>query len=236
MRPALVLRISTVALFGGCLGKMSSESSVTLTDSQGGSATAAAAAPMTPSYNHPDTTQDPFTVLARVIEEGPPELSSRLHSCSKIKISALKNLLVGLGVDLNATSPDSAAGLISDGQSTLGAPAFAARVAESLMLTTATAVKLFDIFVQASPEIIARMPSAKTCMNAGQPTSMFDSQGKCNPDAISCLKGSPSNGDDKALCDEVLSKGSNDLVAGTQVTAAQAMAVAVVLSAAHTCE
>src|SRR5581483_4417820 len=66
--------------------------------------------------------RDPFDILQQRQEEGPPEIRTRLHSCSKLNVATLQNLLVGLGVDLNAESdPPSAGQLLADGKGALGA-------------------------------------------------------------------------------------------------------------------
>src|SRR5690348_7570474 len=41
--------------------------------------------------------KDPFEVLAQRMEEGPPEVRTRLHSCQKVQNTSLTNLLTSLG-------------------------------------------------------------------------------------------------------------------------------------------
>src|SRR5437879_5252857 len=54
------------------------------------------------TFNHDSNQVDPFAVLARIQAEGPPEISTRLHSCQKMKYATLGNLLRQLGVNLGA--------------------------------------------------------------------------------------------------------------------------------------
>src|SRR5690242_16358183 len=56
------------------------------------------------TFDHPSDQVDPFEVLARIQQEGPPEISSRLHSCQKLKYATLGNVLTQLGVDLTKQS------------------------------------------------------------------------------------------------------------------------------------
>jgi hypothetical protein len=107
----------------------------------------------------------------------------------------------------------------------MGGPNYGARVAETIELTAAGATKLFDIFVQAAPEIIAAMPMTKRCMGV----DMFDAQNHCTPAGITCLTGAPATQPQVDLCNQAL-------VEASTAQLGQTIAVASVLSAAHTCE
>jgi hypothetical protein len=182
------------------------------------------------TFDHEMDDPDPFAALERIQEQGPPEISTRMHSCQKMKYDVLGTVLASLGVNLGSTgTPPTAGQLYRGGAQAMGGPNYGARVAETIELTAAGATKLFDIFVQAAPEIIAAMPNADRCKVAGQPTSMFDAQGHCTLAGITCLQGSPATADQVALCNQALTEGSTP-------TIGQAIAVASILSAAHTCE
>jgi hypothetical protein len=182
------------------------------------------------TFDHPNDGIDPFDLLERIQQQGTPEVTSRLHSCQKMKYATLGTVLTQLGIDLtNTATATSAAALYKNGGGALGQANYAGRIPETIALTTAGATKLFDIFVQAAPQIIAAMPTAKSCMRAGAPTQMFDAAGKCNKDGITCLKGAPATDDEKALCDQVIGEASS-----TQI--GQTIAVATILSSAQTCE
>jgi hypothetical protein len=182
------------------------------------------------TFDHESDQIDPFEVLGRIQEQGPPEISTRLHSCEKVKYRTLGNLLTQLGVNLNATAtPPSAGQLYKTGAQALGVANYGARVAEAIENTTAGATKLFDIFTRAATEVIAAMPNQAACKSAGAATQMFDAQGNCTLDGISCLQGAPASQAQVDLCNQALTQASTADIGKT-------IAVATILSAAHTCE
>jgi hypothetical protein len=128
-----------------------------------------------------------------------------------------------------STTALSAADLYRTGQQSLGAPRFDARVREAAAVSTASAVKMFDILAQAAPEIIAAMPSLAACTVAGEPTRMFDDKGNCTTRGFACLAGVMPTASELELCSLTAQKASTP-------ERGQAMAVAVVLAAAHLCE
>jgi hypothetical protein len=181
------------------------------------------------TFDHPDNQVDPFQILQRIQDEGPPEVSSRLHSCEKMKYATLGNLLTSLGVNLKSTTAGSAGVLYTGGGPAMGVANYGARVPETIELTTAGATKLFDIFTQAAPEIITAMPNATHCAVGGKAAAMFDAGGKCTTAGIQCLTGAPATQVQVDLCNQALSEGSTPAIG-------QAVAVATILSAQHTCE
>ena len=185
------------------------------------------------TFDHDNTAPDPFEVLQRIQDTGPPEISTRMHSCAKIKYATLGTLLTSLGVNLASTAakgaPQTAGQLYMGGSQAMGIANFGARVREAIAGTTAGDTKLFDVLMQAAPEIIAGMPKAASCMTAGVATSMFDAQGNCTMAGVSCLQGAPATQAQVDLCNTVLTAGSTAPIG-------QAIAVATIMSAAHTCE
>ncbi len=179
------------------------------------------------TFNHDNDGTDPFAVLQRLQNEGPPEVSTRMHSCQKMKYGTVGNVLKQLGVNMAATGGTSAAQIYKNGSQAMGAPNYGARVPEAIELTTAGATKLFDVFVQAAPEIIAAMPMI--AKKGGQPVSMFDAGGKCTADGIAFLQGAPATQAQVDLCNNVLGSASSAQIG-------QTLAVATLLAAAHTCE
>ena len=101
------------------------------------------------TFDHPDSVPDPWDLLERMQEQGPPRYSSRVHSCPKLRYATIGHLLESLGVNLDDTAELSAGNLWRTSDQALGAPNYAARSRENLELTTASASKLFDIFAQA---------------------------------------------------------------------------------------
>lgn len=179
--------------------------------------------------------KDPFEILKEHAEEGPPEVRTRLHGCTKLRYDAIGQLLASRGVNLAATgTPKTAGQLYATGGDALGIAKFDAREAEANFHTTSGATKLFDIFIQASPEIIANIQNADACKINGVGKPMFDAtDGTCVRETLSCLMGRPATADDLILCNQLAS--SHD---GTQadIDRKRQLAVAVFLSAAHTCE
>ncbi len=177
-----------------------------------------------------DQAKDPFQVLKERQEEGPAEVRTRLHSCQKIQVTTLRSILVGFGVNIDATGdPPTAGQLLKEGTGALGAANYDARVGESIVWTAAGAAKMFDILVQAAPEIIANLPSSAQCQIDGVGPQVFDENNKCVEDAVTCLIGRPATADHVAICNSVVQQAS-DVETGKKI------AVATLLSAAHSCE
>lgn len=186
------------------------------------------------TFDHESDTRDPYAIAAQRAEEGSPETRARLHSCQKVQITALRNILTDFGVDLAATgNPPTAGQLLTDGGTALGQANYAARQGEDLVWTAAGAAKQFDIFVQAAPEIIDAMPNLEQCKVGGVGPNMFDDDGAgkitCNDDAVSCLIGRPATPDHLAICNNLIESASSP-------DKGKAIAVGTLLAAAHSCE
>jgi hypothetical protein len=190
-------------------------------------------------FNDPGSngSKDPFELLKERAEEGPPEIRTRIHSCSKIPYTTLGAMLTSLGVNLAATAtggqPPTAGQLYTSGADAMSVAHFDAREGEAAFHTTAGATKLFDIFVQASSEIIANIQNMPLCQLNGTGKPMFDAEdGSCVPESLSCIMGRPATAEDEILCNLLISqaKDANDLIIK------QRIAVASFLAAAHTCE
>lgn len=175
-------------------------------------------------------TKDPFDILKQREEEGPAAIRTRLHSCQKVQVTTLRNILVSFGVNMDATGdPPTAGQLFKAGAGALGGANYDARVGESIVWTAAGAAKLFDILVQAAPEIIANLPNAPQCQIAGVGPQVFDAENHCVDDAITCLIGRPATPEHIAICNSAVSHAS-DVETGKKI------AIASLLSAAHSCE
>jgi len=180
------------------------------------------------TFEHPGG-PDIWDYLERLAEEGPASFSSRMHSCPKMTYERIGNLLASRGVDINAQGDLSAGFLWRNGAPALGAPKLDVRSRESTEITTAAAAKLFDIFAQAAPEIIAAMPTLDACMVNGVGTEMFNAAGQCTADGIACLTGVPASASHLELCNEMITRASTP-------EKGQEIAVAALAAAAHTCE
>lgn len=170
---------------------------------------------------------DPFEALSQTEQTLPSDVASRVHACQKIKYGTLGTMLRQLGVKVQST--EGAGELYSGGAEPLGGPKYLARIREAIELTTSSAVSMFDIWVNAAPEIIDAMPTLPRCTKAGVPVSMFDARGRCTLDGITCLQGSPATEAQKDLCEQVVTEASSPKIGRT-------IAVAAILSANHTCE
>jgi hypothetical protein len=167
---------------------------------------------------------NPYEELERLQREGPPRYSSRVHGCAKMRYATLGNVLASRGVALGATAEVSAGKIYTGGRAALGAPNYAARARENIELGLATTSKVFDIFVQAAPEIMAAMPSRPECGGA----ALFDGN-RCNPDGVSCLLGVPATPAHLQICDQTVARAAD-------VDSGKRLAVAALAAAAHTCE
>ncbi|MDI1443906.1 hypothetical protein [Polyangium sp. 6x1] len=198
------------------------------------------------NFHHPmDPTQagqdDPFDILKKRAAEGPPEIRTRLHSCSKLTYAALGDLLTSRGVDLNKTAaagqPPTAGQLYKSAatKDSLGVANFDARMGESYFYTISAAAKVLDIFIQAAPEIIQNIENAEECKISGVGNPMFDAAtGKCVYNSLSCLMGRPASEDDMDLCNLMIEQANK--ADPKDLANKRALTVAAFLSAAHTCE
>jgi hypothetical protein len=177
--------------------------------------------------NVPPDDNDPFAM-----PQASPAVASRLHSCQKLSFQEIGNLLTSRGVNLDAVAgngaPPTAGQVYRVGASILGAPNYAARTREAVRQTTSGATKLMDVFLMAAPEIIAAMPNVAACKINGTPAVMFNNDNTCNATGIMCLTGMPATQAQIDLCSQVL----KDVPSAT----GKQIAVAAILSAAHTCE
>jgi hypothetical protein len=181
------------------------------------------------TFDHTNDGIDPFTLLNRLSIEGPARYTSHVHSCSKVRIANLGNVLTDLGVNLGNTNQVSAGGLYNSGFNAMGAANFPNRIRETILITTSAASRIFDIFAAAAPEIIAAMPTLPRCQVGGVGPTMFDAQGNCSPAGISCLIGVPATSDQVQLCNLTVTSASTPAIG-------QNLAVAAMLAAAYTCE
>ncbi len=176
-----------------------------------------------------DYTSDPWPQLDRSEREGPPRYYSRVHSCPKMRYRTLGKLLTSRGVNIASTATDSAGQIYTTSAPNLGGPNYPQRVRETIELGVATESKMFDIFIQAAPEIIANLSNRPECQKNGVGVKLFDANNKCQLDGISCLIGVPATQTHVDLCDLTVSRADSP-EHGKQ------LAVAVLAAAAHTCE
>jgi hypothetical protein len=152
-------------------------------------------------------------------------------------------------LDVGNNSPDAKDGycvtkistagyLYYTGKNALGVPKLDSRLAERDEHSTASAMKLMDIFIQAAPQIISNITSplkAPACTLGGMNKPMFDQlDGSCVEESVSCLIGQPATQDHMLLCNLIVQKANpNDL---SDISKKRVVAVAALLSAAHSCQ
>jgi len=135
------------------------------------------------------------------------------------------------------TRPQTAAYLYQSGTDAFSVPPDDSRRSEKDGHTTASAMRLMDIFIQAAPEIVANMGDpqlAPACSLNGQNAPMFNPDGSCNEQAVSCLIGTAATSEHLLLCDLIVDKANPQ--DNEDIARKREIAVAALLSAAHTCE
>jgi len=180
---------------------------------------------------------DPFEILKARAAEGPPEVRTRLHSCSKLPYAVLGELLVSRGVNMGmaGTGGVPSAGELYNAPSakdTLGLANFESRQGEAPYYTISSATKTFDIFVQAASQIIANVQNMPDCQLNGVGNPMFDPvTGRCDYNALSCIMGRPASEEDLTLCNLMISQASP-----AELENRKKITVAAFLAAAHSCQ
>ena len=159
---------------------------------------------------------------------GSPEISSRLHSCGKLTIKSLGDILTSRGLTGGGTRP---AGALS-GQAIFAQGATAAafgganyngRVPEASFASTSAMAKMFDIFTMSSYDTVAPAWTAPACPGV----KVLGTDGKFTKDGLSCLMGKPAKDEHLAIANDAIVKNPTD---GAK------LAIAALLSAAHTCQ
>ncbi len=186
------------------------------------------------TFHHPDAIDgtrplDVREALTRMAEEGPPAYRSHVHGCRKMRYRSMGRMLDGLGVDLASDAPLSAGRMWREADQALGAPNYGARIPETSELTTASASRLFDILVQAAPEIMANIGSEERCQIGGRGVTVFAADGSCDRDGLTCLLGEPASAEHLALCNLIVDRASDP-------EKGRVIAIASMLAAASTCE
>jgi len=229
----------TLALIGAAalaLGACTNGTSDTLSDGRvGGDGTGTAGGEETtfdhsndPGASSPGADTNPPTEPAQIKIVGSPEVTSRLHGCGKISVAGLGSILASRGLTGGGTRP---AGQVS-GQAiymqngtvpALGGANYNGRVPEAPFASTSAAAKMFDIFTMASYDPIAATWAAPACPGV----KVLGTDGKFTKDGLSCLMGKPARDEHVAIANDAIAKNATD---GAK------LAIAALLSAAHTCQ
>jgi hypothetical protein len=173
--------------------------------------------------------QPPEPQQVRLI--GSPEVTSRLHSCGKISVRALGDILASRGLTGGgarpATTPASLSGqaIYQQGATApaLGGANYNGRVPEAPFASTSAMAKMFDIFTMASYDAVTANWTAPACPGV----KVLGADGKFSKDGLSCLMGKPAKDEHLAIANDAIAKNPTD---GAKI------AIAALLSAAHTCQ
>lgn len=225
-----LIGISALVLAAAC-----DDGSSTLTD---GRNTGAGRTPNTTEgdngdFTHNDSPSAPGSGEERVDPvqvhvQGSPEVTSRLHGCGKLSVASIGQLLQSRGLTgQGAGRPQGTqnAQQIFQAQDTaaaLGAANYNARVPEAPFATTSAVSKMFDMYTMASYDAVADNWTAPAC-----PGVKVIDAGKFTKDGITCLIGKPASDEHVAIANDAITKNPTD---GAKI------AIAALLSAAHTCQ
>ena len=179
------------------------------------------------TFDHDNSTISPWDLLQRLTEEGPPRYTSHVHSCSKVRYRTLGNVLTDLGINATNTTALSAGDLYTNGYNALGGPNYANRIRENIAITTSGASREFDIFAAAAPEV--QNAFTNNTMTRCPGAQLFNTDGTCRPDGITCLIGTTATTEHVDYCNLTVTRASS-------VTVGKNLAVAAMLAAAYTCE
>lgn len=176
--------------------------------------------PGSPPGDVPFQAAEPAQKAAEVAASGSPEVAARLHSCGKITVASLGRVLQTRGIGGQAQQifgqgPTSAA---------LGGPNYGGRVPEASFASTSALTKMFDIFVIGADSVTNANWAPEAC-----PGTKLLEGGKFTKDALTCLMGKPARQEHLDIANDALAK------AKTPEEGAK-IAVAAIMSAAHTCD
>lgn len=164
---------------------------------------------------------------AQVRAVGSPEVTSRLHACGKLSVDSIGHIIASRGLTGGGSRPNGALSGKAifdrpDSAAALGAANYNGRVPEAPFASTSAISKMFDIFSMAAYDVVDDGWSAPAC-----PDVKVIEDGKFTRDGISCLIGKPATDAHVAIANDAIAKNPED---GAKI------AIAALLSAAHTCQ
>ena len=159
---------------------------------------------------------------------GSPEISARLHACGKLSVASLGSLLVSRGLIGGGTRPNGALSgqaIFQQGatQAAFGGANYNGRVPEAPFASTSAMSKMFDIFAMSSYDAVTANWTAPACPDV----KVLGADGKFTQDGLTCLMGKPARAEHLAVANDAIAKNPTD---GAKI------AIAALLSAAHTCQ
>ena len=185
----------------------------------------------TTTFDHDNSGISPWELLDRLQQEGPPQYTSRVHSCSKVRYSTLGNILRSLSIPIPTAQPAagdvSAGALYFTGDNAMGVANYANRIRENISISTSGASREFDIFASAAQTIIDNFGNGSISRCPG--AVLFDANNACQATGITCLIGAPATTRHLDYCNLTVATASD-------TTVGKRLAVAALLAAAYTCE
>jgi hypothetical protein len=165
---------------------------------------------------------------AQIRATGSPEVTSRLHSCGKMTVASIGQLLTSRGLTGQGQRPQGTQSgqqiwSARDTSAALGGANYNGRVPEAPFASTAAVSKMFDIYTMASYDAVAANWTAPACPGV----KVLGADGKFTKDGITCLIGKPATEEHVAVANDAIAQNPTD---GAKI------AVAALLSAAHTCQ
>src|SRR5438445_6064336 len=85
----------------------------------------------TTTFDHMNDTISPWELLDRLTKEGPPRYTSHVHSCPKVRVKTLGNVLKSVGINPANAANLSAGQLYTSGYNALGGPNYPNRIREN---------------------------------------------------------------------------------------------------------
>jgi hypothetical protein len=159
---------------------------------------------------------------------GSPEVSARLHACGKLSVSSLGNLLTSRGLTGGGTRPAGALSgqaIFSQGgtAASFGGANYNGRIPEAPFASTSAMAKMFDIFAMSSYDAVAAGWTPPACPGV----KLLGADGNFTQDGLTCLMGKPAKAEHLAIANLAIAQNPTD---GAKI------AIAALLSAAHTCQ
>ncbi len=170
--------------------------------------------------------QPPEPAQVRLL--GSPEVSARMHACGKLTVTSLGSILRTRGLTGGGQRPantQSGQQIYANGATAaaLGAANYNGRVPEAPFASTSAMSKTFDIFTMASYDAVNANWTSTACPDV----KVMGTDGKFTKDGISCLIGKPARQEHVDIANDAIAKNPTD---GAKI------AIAALLSAAHTCQ
>ncbi len=155
---------------------------------------------------------------------GSPEVTSRLHACGKLTNASIAEILTSRALSGgNPQGSQSAQQIFNASGPALGAANYPGRVPEAPFASTSAMAKMFDIYTMGSYAAVGANWNPPACPG----TKVLGADGKFTKDGISCLIGKPATDEHVAIANDAIAKNPTD---GAKI------AIAAMLSAAHTCQ